>query len=58
MLTEERVNLTLSLLDRPLCYFTLTPDNFTQQGRASGWERVKVFMKRNFRLSKQGCLEV
>ena len=51
MLTEERVNLTLSLLDQPLCYFTLTPDNFTQQGRASGWERVKVFMKRNFRLS-------
>ena len=28
--------LTLSLLDRPLCYFTvLMPDDFTHQGKAS-----------------------
>ena len=34
--------LSLSLLDRPLCYFTLsiTPNDFTRQGRASGWRRV------------------
>ena len=24
------------------CYFTLTPDDFTRQGRASGWERVVI----------------
>ena len=39
--------LTLSLLERPkadtfVILLCLTPDNFTCQRRASGWERVKL----------------
>ena len=32
-------NFTLHLM---AIYFSLTPDDFTRQGRASGWEEVKI----------------
>ena len=39
--------LTLSLPDqsKPVPLLCLTPDDFTCQGRASGWERIKIGLR-------------
>ena len=58
------VGLTFLLPDQPkpspLLFYCLTPDDFTRQWRASGWERVnkKIFSGRRTMRHKEGHSEL